>query len=224
MKLLLAAATEAEIAPTLTFLQQEWTQNTDRSFTRNQTEITICITGVGMMAATFSLTQILLAQPPDFVLQAGIGGAFDTGIPLGSVLAIESEQPGDLGAEDHDDFISIFSLGFVQPDAFPFTGGALINPMQSLPFGAHLPKVKSITVNTVSGAEKTIAMRREVFGAAVESMEGAALHYVCLKLGIPFLQVRAISNYVIPRDRSQWKIGPAIAALNAQLTEWLTMR
>jgi hypothetical protein len=39
-----------------------------------------------------------------------------------------------------------------------------------------LRKVAGITVNTVSGKASTIAMRRERYGADVESMEGAALY------------------------------------------------
>jgi futalosine hydrolase len=52
-------------------------------------------------------------------------------------------------------------------------------------------------------------------------MEGAALHYVCLQMNRPFLQIRAISNYVTPRNRAAWKIGEAVMALNAQLIDWL---
>jgi futalosine hydrolase len=52
-------------------------------------------------------------------------------------------------------------------------------------------------------------------------MEGAALHYVCLKEKIPFLQVRAISNYITRRDRNAWRMAEAIASLNAQLSAWL---
>jgi futalosine hydrolase len=45
-------------------------------------------------------------------------------------------------------------------------------------------------------------------------MEGAALHYVCLQLAVPFAQVRSISNYVTPRDKSLWKMKDAIINLN----------
>jgi futalosine hydrolase len=48
-------------------------------------------------------------------------------------------------------------------------------------------------------------------------MEGAAFHYVCLQEGMPFAQVRSISNYVEPRNRSAWKIKEAVIALN----EWV---
>ncbi len=46
----------------------------------------------------------------------------------------------------------------------------------------------------------------EKFGAEVESMEGAAFHYVCLQQKINFLQLRSISNRVGERDKSKWKL------------------
>ena len=65
MQLLLCASTELEIRPAIEFIQKENVQNVD-----------ILVTGVGMMAATYSLTKFILNKRPDFVLQAGVGGAW----------------------------------------------------------------------------------------------------------------------------------------------------
>lgn len=219
MKILLAAATEAEIAPTLA--QLKGPDGNTPPYPVPRGEVAVCITGVGLMAATFALTKALLQDRYDFVLQAGIGGAFDQQLPLGSLVVAAWEALGDLGAEDREAFIDIFELGFGAPDAFPFTAGQLVNPMNFLPFPCDLPRVGSLTVHTVSGHAPTIARRAARYGADIESMEGAALHYVCLQLGVPFLQLRAASNYVTPRDRSAWQIGKAVQALNAQLLAWL---
>jgi futalosine hydrolase len=51
----------------------------------------------------------------------------------------------------------------------------------------------------------------------VESMEGAALHYVCLMEGIPFLQIRSVSNVTGDRDKNRWKLKEAIENLNKSL-------
>jgi futalosine hydrolase len=77
-------------------------------------------------------------------------------------------------------------------------------------------------VNTVSGSEPTIKLRSEKYNATVESMEGAAFHYVCLQEGVAFAQVRAISNYVMPRDKSQWQMKDAIFNLNNWLISFIT--
>jgi len=51
------------------------------------------------------------------------------------------------------------------------------------------------------------------FAPQVESMEGAAFMYACLISGVPFAQVRAVSNIVEKRNREAWQMGEAIGAL-----------
>jgi futalosine hydrolase len=53
-------------------------------------------------------------------------------------------------------------------------------------------------------------------------MEGAALHYTALMEGVPFLQLRAISNYIGERDKSMWKMAEAVSRLNEELQKLLT--
>jgi futalosine hydrolase len=77
-----------------------------------------------------------------------------------------------------------------------------------------LPKVAGITVQTVSGRKETNKERFRIFSPEVESMEGAAFFYVCLMEGIPFIEIRAISNYVGERDKSKWEIPFALKNLS----------
>ena len=216
MEILLAAATAAEIAPTLDWLNGEGNLSA--------TEPHVLYTGVGLMAATFSLTRALSERQYDLVIGAGIAGAFDHSLALGECVLVESEALGDLGAEDHDAFLDVFSLGFGSPDEAPFSNGILKADLADTGVPTqHLQRVTGLTVNMVAGNQATITSRSTRYGAQIESMEGAALHYVCLQLGIPFVQLRAISNYVTPRDRQSWKIREAVIALNAQLIDWLKL-
>jgi futalosine hydrolase len=48
-------------------------------------------------------------------------------------------------------------------------------------------------------------------------MEGAAFMYACLVHGIPFAQIRAVSNIVERRNRGAWKLREAVAALGTSL-------
>jgi futalosine hydrolase len=54
-------------------------------------------------------------------------------------------------------------------------------------------------------------------------MEGAALHFACLQSGIPFIQIRTISNTVGVRDKQQWQLPAAIDSLNQYLQHWLPL-
>jgi futalosine hydrolase len=217
MKLLLVAATLPEIQPFIGYLQQLWTAPFPNVYRNQYHEIHICITGVGIMTTTFTVAHALRQHTYDFALQAGVGGSFDRQINLGDVVLVQSEQQGDLGAEDHEQFLDIYDLLLAEKDIFPFTAGKLDNPLSNIPFPFRLLTVSGLTVNTVSGCETTIARRAEKFGCQLESMEGAPFHYVCLQEHLPFAQVRSISNYVTPRDKSQWKMKDAIINLN----QWL---
>ncbi|WP_276133345.1 futalosine hydrolase [Polluticoccus soli] len=221
MNILLAAATEAEIAPSIQQIATSWQQVDPRVFQRQGKRLTVCITGVGMMATAYHLAKACSATRFDMALQAGIGGAFHRQINLGDLVFVRSEQLGDLGAEDGEAYLDIFELGLLQHNELPFTGGRLAAPTADFHKLIDLPPVDGLTVNMVSGNEASIIRLAERYQCGVESMEGAAFHYVCLQEGIPFAQVRAISNYIERRNRANWKIGDAITNLNSWLVSFV---
>jgi len=59
------------------------------------------------------------------------------------------------------------------------------------------------------------------FTAQVECTEGASVIYVCKWMGVPYSQIRVISNYVAPRDVAQWDIPLALDNLKVTLLELL---
>lgn len=208
MKVLVVAATSMEIA---------------RFKEACGDEVDTLITGVGMAATTYALTKHLQHNSYDFVIQAGVAGSFDTELPLGEVVQLVSDRYGDMGAEDHEDSLDLFDMGLTDANEFPFSDGSLRVPESDYDKHIQLRKVSGITVNTVSGSEKTIA-RRKQYGCELESMEGAAFHLVCLQERVPFVQIRSISNYVTPRDKSSWKMKEAIIKLNDWLIAFIEQR
>lgn len=52
-------------------------------------------------------------------------------------------------------------------------------------------------------------------------MEGAALHYVCLMEKVPFIQIRAVSNYIAERNKKNWNMKSSIINLNTELIRLL---
>lgn len=209
MNMLIVAATEGEVRKPLP------------DPLRGRGKCNVLITSVGMVATAYSLAKHLQTKKYDFVLQVGVCGSFNRDIPLGEVVFVTSDQYADLGAEDHDKYLDIFEMGLAKRDEFPYTDGKLVTPL--LPVHKHisLRHVDGLTVNTVSGNEQTIKRLTERYGCATESMEGAAFHEVCLREHVPFAQVRAISNYVTPRDKSQWKMKDAIINLNNWLIDFV---
>lgn len=200
MNLLIVAATELEIGP---FLQK-----------KNNEEV--LITGLGIAATVFSLTKRLMSKDFDFVIQAGIGGAFNKRFDLGEVVKIQQDTFADSGIVEGGNFKTLFELGFINENDFPYTKGWLVNP-EPLSFQNHLAAAKGVTVNAIGENGLQNKWVREKFSPDIESMEGAAFHYVCLQKGIRFLQLRGISNYVGERDKTKWKLKESIENLNATL-------
>ncbi len=212
MKLLIVAATSGEVALFANYLEEKGI---------GQDDVKVMITGVGPIATAYALTRELCITRYDFIVQAGVGGSFDQGLPLGAVVFIGSDTYGDLGAEDHDQYLDIFDLGLMPENDAVHTAKKMVTPQLPIHEQMSLPVVAGITVSTVSGKDATINFRTRKFGATVESMEGAAFHYVCIKEGMAFAQVRAISNYVVPRDKSTWRMKDAIVNLNQWLIDFV---
>lgn len=210
MHILLIAATTFEIQPVIDFLDEQG--NTVQGHT-----LEVFITGVGMLYTTYQLTSHLQQKHPGLMIQAGIGGSFATRYPPGSVVLVEREIIGDLGVEENQSFTDLFDMGFLTANHIPHTNKWLVNPSTDQWEKYGLPFVKGNTINEITTRPERIIQLQQKYDVTVESMEGAAFHYVALQEGIPFLQVRAISNYVGERDKTKWKIKEAITALNDQL-------
>lgn len=207
MLLLLASATEFEINETAIWLKNNFKPN-------NAWKLELLITGIGQLQTAHALQKRICSGPPDLIIQAGIGGSVSSE-DLGNSYVILSEQMGDLGAVENGGFSNIFEMGLADSDRFPFKNGKLLNPSRSLLDWTGLRQSEGITVNEIK-SDSPRGFQRKPF-RVVESMEGAALHYVCLMENIPFLQIRAVSNVIGDRDKSHWKLKQAITSLNESL-------
>jgi futalosine hydrolase len=198
MKLLIVAATKEELTG---FYQNH--KLSDAAFVETS-KFDVLITGVGMTATAFALGKHL-STLYQLVLNVGIAGSFDTSIALGSLVQVSTDTFSELGAEDHDEFLTINELGFGT------------NKQVATAEVESIPKVNAITVNKVHGNDLSIAKIKSFLAVQIESMEGAAVFYAADQENIPCLQIRSISNYVEPRNRESWNIGLAVKNLN----EWL---
>ncbi len=207
MQLLLCAATEFELGPSVKELQQQYPGR-----------IEILITGVGMMAATYALTKKISLQKPGMIIQAGVAGSLNGQIQPGAVVVILSETIGDLGVEEQGEFRPISKLALADQDELPWSGGKLVNEHELLET-CGLPMVHAVTVNEISTNPKRMKYYHESLKADVETMEGAALHYTALQEQVPFLQVRSISNFVGERNKAEWLLDAAIINLDKKLAE-----
>ena len=200
MNLLIVAATNFEIEP----------------FLKEQNNAEVLITGVGIPATVFHLTKRLLEKKYDLIIQAGIAGSFNDRFNLSETVLVKEDTFADLGIEENGKFQTLFETGFSGNNDFPFTNGWLVNN-HSFFEKNKLPVVKGITVNKITDNHSQNQSNKQKFSADVESMEGAAFHYVCLQQKKSFLQLRSISNTVGERDKTKWELRNAIENLNKEL-------
>lgn len=179
--------------------------------------VTVATVGVGPAAAAAGTARLLaLAQatatPYRAVISAGIGGGFPGRAPVGATVLGVRSIAGDLGAQTPDGFLPLEALGFghTVANADPTL---LAAARRALP---HAVVGDVLTVNTVTGtAAQAAALTARHPTAAAEAMEGYGVACAAAGAGVPFLEVRTVSNPVGPRDRAGWQVGPALAALTA---------
>lgn len=205
MQVLIVSATEMEIA----------------QFISRKTGHEYLVTGVGIPACIYNLTSHLQNNKYDLVLQAGIAGAFNDELTLGTSVLVKRDLFAEAGAFENNAILSLHDLGLLSRNQFPYSNGWLVNDHKFLQT-TSLTIVNAITVGMISDQLSPLNnLFKNKYAPQVESMEGAAFHYVCLQKGIPFLQLRSISNVVGERNKSKWKIKDALDNLDESLTKLL---
>jgi futalosine hydrolase len=206
MNILLTAATAKEIEPFFDRYRKS----------KDWNDIDVLITGIGLTATTYHLLKQVSIKKPGLIIQAGVAGSFDKKLSNGAVVAITKDVAADEGVIEEEQFKTVFDLGLLQKNKFPYKNGWLPNDSEIMG-KINLKKVAAISVNNISASDQTISFYREKFNPSVESMEGAALHYVAIMEKIPFIQLRAVSNDIGERDKKKWKMQEAIGNLNDEL-------
>ena len=213
MNCLIVAATPIEISPIINELRNGKLVNVS-------VNLDVLVTGIGLTATTYALSKQFSIRKPDLVIQAGVGGCFDKNIPLGTVVAIKKEAIADQSVIELNQLKTMFDLKLVPQDQFPFKKGWLINDNPLLK-KLKLKKVTGISVNEITTDSKKVKFYKEHFSPVIESMEGAALHYVCKMESVPFIQLRSTSNYIAERNKKKWNMKESIINLNTALIKIL---
>lgn len=175
-------------------------------------------TGLGAVNAAHALTRCLQMELPPWVLQFGVGGAYEgSGLGLGDLAVATTECFGDLGVVTPAGWCSAEEIGIPVAEA----GGE--SRYNEYPLDAQLGRVAAAALEermearvahgpfvTVQACSGTAALGREraarTPGALCESMEGAAAAQICWIHGVPLVEVRAISNRVEDRDTESWDL------------------
>lgn len=211
MNILIVTATEKELCLIKTRIESFKSANLLHQYS-------FLITGIGIARSTFSIAQALLTHHYDFVIQLGVAGSYSSEINVGEVLWITRDTFSDLGADTKNGFLSLQELNLAAEN-FEVSFNAHL--LKNIPQPNNLIKATAITSDTIHNNPNRITEIYNTLHPDVESMEGAAIMYVCNQLKVPNIQVRAISNRVVPREANEWNINIALEALDQWFIKYL---
>ncbi|MEP7318599.1 MAG: futalosine hydrolase [Panacibacter sp.] len=215
MRVVITAATIGEWMPAFLDINTLYTSESNRF------KVSFHQGGVGLLSNAVSLTKLAFEDKPDIIIQVGIAGTFNNTLPLGKTVAVKEEILGDTGVEEDGKWKDIFDLKLEKSNYPPFEKKRLPNQWLEKFNLLKLEEVTAITVNEITTSKERITQLTKKYNPVTESMEGAALHYVCREMNIPFLQIRAVSNYIGERDKTQWQIKEAITSLNQTILKYV---
>ncbi len=169
----------------------------------------VLVCGVGMAKAAVRTANQLNQKAYCGVINLGIAGGFPTHSEIGSVVMSDRVLAPEIGAESPQGFLSIDELGFGSQEVpvvtNPFFVGKIAEK-RSIKVGTIL------TVLTATGTEDTL-QSRALHGALAEAMEGFGVATATEEQGLPFAEIRTISNLVGIRDKSKWDFSAAFKGL-----------
>lgn len=170
----------------------------------------LLIAGIGSVPVVYNLTRHLASNSYERVVHAGIAGSYFLPLQPGEVVQVTRDTFADVGVDHGGIFRWVFHEHLWDPNGKPFRNGWIEVPEDNT---LKLEAVSSITVDLVTAGPERKTRLLERFSPQCESMEGAAVFYVCRMQDIPVIQIRAISNFVGVRDRHSWKTEEAFEAL-----------
>jgi futalosine hydrolase len=201
MKILITAATDRE----MNFFRQELGVNEVQ-------KLSLAVTGVGILSTMYNLIKATHDTNPDLIIQLGIAGSFSKDIQIGNAFVVKTECTAEMGVWENEKYADIFDMGLAAASEPPYEQKKLINPHEHLLNRAGVPAVHGTTVNRITTNPEDISLYKNQYKLDIESMEGAALHHIGLSSGIPFIQIRGISNMVGERNKKYWRTAEAMQA------------
>ncbi len=184
-------------------------------------EVVADVIGVGPIAAALRMGALLERLPrAQGVINLGICGSFDLDrLPLGSVCVADAEiwpEYGVRGAAGESPepfgFQMLPEVTLDPPNRLDLNPTAAAAAM-GLALPAEWATGPSLTVAGVSGDKVRAGQLHDRYQAATENMEGFSLALAARSKGLPFLEIRTVSNQVGARDKASWNFKAALRAL-----------
>ena len=201
--------------------------------------VRLLVCGVGPVAAALNLAGVLGGAPAGSfsgVVNLGIAGTYTPAeLPLGAAVLADAECFPEYGVwpesdeclrEDAGRTGALLLAGMPLPLRFaqgglpsgPVFGRISLdahNALGNMGLNCHtdLRIGSSVTVSGVSGTERRARRLAALTGGGTENMEGFALALGAAAWGLPFAEIRTVSNEAGRRSPHGWDMDAAVASL-----------
>jgi len=187
------------------------------------------ISGVGKVNAAHTVTVLIEKFSPSCIINFGTGGTFpSSGLKVGDIAVAEKEVYADEGVLLKDGFhgIDLIGIPLFQKgrkkyfNEFPLDKPLIRKAVRAAQLITHYASPETVkkgtflTVSACTGTKKRAGELERKFSPLCENMEGASIAHICCLYGIPFVEIRGVSNMVENRDKGKWDI--KLAAENCQ--------
>ncbi len=178
------------------------------------TRFEIVVSGVGKALAAGCVARHVDVARHAAVLNIGVCGSLPgSGLDVGDVIVATASAYADEGLDAETGFVDLARMSprlKIEGGPFP-TDPRLAAGLSSL--GAGMGVIATVSTCAGTDARADEVVRRT--GARAEAMEGAAAAQVAQRLGIPFAEVRAVSNTTGNRSSQRWDLPAAFARFTA---------
>jgi len=196
-------------------------------FELNGRKLLLTVTGVGLVNTAMAAGRLLDQPGLTGVVNLGIAGAYDVEeFPIGNACYAWQETWPEYGLLDEEGRVDPEAIGFPQGKV----GGEVIwnrvklNPVNDaetmkLSLPATCLRASSISVSSVTGTAVRGGWLKTAYNSDIENMEGFALAFATMQKGLPFLEVRTVSNLVGSRYAEDWDLEGALKELGNATAE-----
>ncbi len=182
--------------------------------TRHELDILVCGVGPASAAAATSRTiaeNSQMGRAYDVVVNAGICGAFKGRAEIGDTLIATDSVAAELGVALPWRFQPIDELGF---------GTNRIGCNTVLTAAVEGVRGEILTLSSITGSDGLAANLAHRHPEAIgEAMEGFGVATAAQQAGLPFAEIRTVSNYIGDRDVARWDWSAALTSLTAAIKE-----
>ena len=189
----------------------------------SENRVVLGISGMGKTNAAHAVTVLMERFSPSCIVNFGIGGTYpSSGLRVGDIAVAEKEVYADEGVLLKDGLHSFEITGIPLLkvrgrkyfNEFPADKRLSRLALKATCSIAHCKSGVFLTVSACTGTGIRAGELAGKFDPICENMEGAAIAHICRLYGIPFVEIRGISNIVEDRNMKKWDI--ELASENCQ--------